>query len=74
LKAVLQCLLLLVVVVVGGILHDDGVIAFDSFSPLLGFGFPLLRDLDPMRGRLRLGDEFFQVILQDTRHQHVYYN
>jgi hypothetical protein len=66
---VLQCLLL---VVVGGILHDDGVIAFDGFSPLLGFSFPLLRDLDPMRGRLRLGDELFQVILQDTRHQHIY--
>jgi hypothetical protein len=61
LKAVLQRLL---VVVVDGVLHDDGVIAFANLSPLLGFGFPFLRDLDPVRGRLRLGDELFQVILQ----------
>jgi hypothetical protein len=69
LKAVLQCL---VVVVVGGVLHDDGVIAFADFLLLFVLGLPFLRDLDPMRGRLRLGDELFQVILQDTRHQHVY--
>jgi hypothetical protein len=72
LKAVLQRLLLLVIVVVGGVLHDDGVIAFADVSPLLGFGFPFLRDLDPLRGWLRLGDEHFQVILQDTRHQRDY--
>jgi hypothetical protein len=72
LKAVLQCLLIVVVVVVGGVLHEDDVIAFADFSPLFSFGFPFLRDLDPVRGRLRLGDELFQVILQDTRHQHVY--
>jgi hypothetical protein len=59
-------------VVVGGVLHDDGVIAFADFSPLLGFGFPFLWDLDSLRGRLRLGDEHFQVILQGTRHQHDY--
>jgi hypothetical protein len=64
--------LLIVVIVVGGVLHVDGVIAFADFSPLFGFGFPFLRDLDPMRERLRLGDELFQVILQDTRHQHIY--
>jgi hypothetical protein len=69
LKAVLQRL---VVVVVGGVLHDDGVIAFADFSPLFGFGLPFLRNLDPMRGRLRLGDKLSQVILPDTRHQHVY--
>jgi hypothetical protein len=70
---VLQCLLLLlVVVVVGGVLHDDGVIAFADFSPIVGFGFPFLRDLDPMRGQLRLGDKHFQVILQGTRLQRVY--
>jgi hypothetical protein len=67
-----RLLVVIVVVVVGGVLHEDGVIAFADFSPLFGFGFPFLRDLDPMRGRLRLGDELFQVILQDTRHQHVY--
>jgi hypothetical protein len=72
LKAVLQRLLVVVIVVVGGVLHDDGVIAFADFSPLLGFGFPFFRDLHPLRGWLRLGDEHFQVILQDTRHQRVY--
>jgi hypothetical protein len=51
LKAVLQRLFVVViVVVVGGVLHDDGVITFANFSPLLGFGFPFLRDLDSMRG------------------------
>jgi hypothetical protein len=58
----LQRLIVVVVVVVGGVLHDDGVIAFADFSPL--FGLPFLRDLDPVRGWLRLGDELFQVILQ----------
>jgi hypothetical protein len=72
LETVLQRLLVVVIVVVTGVLHDDGVIAFADFSPLLGFGFPFLRDLDPLRGRLWLGDEHFQVILQDTRHQCVY--
>jgi hypothetical protein len=72
LKAVLQRLL--VVVLVGRILHDDGVISFADFSPLLGFGFSLLRDLDFLRGRLRLGDELLQVVLQDTRHQLDYSN
>jgi hypothetical protein len=73
LKAVLQRLLVvIIIVVVGGVLHDDGGIAFADFSLLLGFGFPFFWDLDPLRGRLRLGDEHFQVILQDTRHQHVY--
>jgi hypothetical protein len=57
---------LVVVVVIGGILHNDGIIAFVGFLSLFGLGFPFPRDLDPMRGRLRLGDEFFQVILQDT--------
>jgi hypothetical protein len=47
---VLQCLLLVVVVIIGGVLHDDGVIAFADFSPLFDFGFPFLRDLDPVGG------------------------
>jgi hypothetical protein len=73
LKAVLQRLLVvIIIVVVGGILHDDGVIAFANFSPLLGFGFPFLRDLDPVRGWLQLGDEHFQIVLQDTRYQRIY--
>jgi hypothetical protein len=73
LKADLQRLfVVIIVVVVGGVLHDDGVIAFADFSPLLGFSFPFLRDLDSMRGRLRLRDELSQVILQGTRHQRDY--
>jgi hypothetical protein len=70
LEAVLQRLL--VVVLVGRIFHDHGVVPFTDFLPLLGFGFSLLRDLDFLRGRLRLGDELLQVVLQDTRHQRDY--
>jgi hypothetical protein len=66
LKAVLQRF---VVVVIGGVLHDDGVIAFSDFSLLFVFGLPFLRDLDPARGRLRLEDELFQVILQ--KHKNI---
>jgi hypothetical protein len=65
-------LVVVIVIVVGGVFHNDGVITFADFSPLLGFGFPFLRDLDPLRGWLRLGDEHFQVILQDTRHLRDY--
>jgi hypothetical protein len=61
---VLERLVVVVVVVVGGVLHDDGVIAFADFSPLFVLGLPFVRDLDPTRGRLRLGDELLQVILQ----------
>jgi hypothetical protein len=58
LEAVLQRLVVVVVViVVGGVLHDDGVIACTDFSPLFLLGLPFLRDLDPARRWLRLGDE-----------------
>jgi hypothetical protein len=53
LEAVLQRLLVFVVIV-GGIIHDDGVVAFTDFTPLLHLA--LLRDLDSTRRRLRLGD------------------
>jgi hypothetical protein len=69
---VLQRLVVVVVIVVGGVLHDDGVIACTDFSPLFLLGLPLIRDLDPTRGRLRLGDELLQVILQDTKTSAVY--
>jgi hypothetical protein len=69
---VLQRLVVVVVIVVGGVLHDDGVIACTDFSPLFLLGLPFLRGLDPARGRLRLGDELLQVILQGTRRQQVY--
>jgi hypothetical protein len=57
--------LLVVIVVVGGILHDDGIIAFTDFAPLLRL--PLHRDLDSARRWLRLGDELLQVILRKTQ-------
>jgi hypothetical protein len=44
LEAVLQHLL--VVVLLGRVFHDNGVVSFADFTPLLGLGFPLLRDLD----------------------------
>jgi hypothetical protein len=40
LEAVLQRLL--VVVLVGRVLHDNGVVSFADLPPLLGLGFPLL--------------------------------
>jgi hypothetical protein len=64
LEAVLQRLLLIVVIVVGHVLHDDGVITFTDFSPLLGLGLSSLRNLDSLRGQLRLGDKPLQVVLQ----------
>jgi hypothetical protein len=58
LEAVLQCLL--VVVLVGCVLHDNGVVSFADLPPLLGLGLPLLWDLDFLRGRRRLGTNFFK--------------
>jgi hypothetical protein len=59
-------------VVIGGILHDDGIVAFTDFAALLHL--PLRRDLDPARWWLRLGDEPLHIILRkDTRRQQLYY-
>jgi hypothetical protein len=44
LEAVLQRLL--IVVLLGRVFHDNGVISFANFTPLLGLGFPLLWDFD----------------------------
>jgi hypothetical protein len=44
LKAVLQRLF--VVVLVGRVFDDNGVIPFTDFTPLLGLGLSLLRNLD----------------------------
>jgi hypothetical protein len=60
-EAVLQRLL--VTVLIGRVLHDNGVVSFADLPPLLGLGLPLLRDLDFLRGRRRLGDELLQVVL-----------
>jgi hypothetical protein len=64
LEAVLQRLLVFVVIV-GGILHDDGVVTFTDFTPLLRL--PLLWDLDSARRWLRLGDEPLHIILRKTQ-------
>jgi hypothetical protein len=69
LEAVLQRFFI-VFIVVGGVFHNDGVIAFTNFTPLLRL--PLHWDLDSARRWLRLGDELLQVLLQDTRHQQLY--
>jgi hypothetical protein len=71
LEAVLQRLL--VFVVLGGILHDDSVVAFTDLSALLRL--PLHWDLDPAWGWLRLGDEPLHIILRKTRDvSKLYYN
>jgi hypothetical protein len=69
LEAVLQRLV--VAIVVGGILHDDGVVAFTDFLPLLLL--PLHRDLDSAWRWLRLGDELLQVILRKTQRRRQLY-
>jgi hypothetical protein len=69
---VLQCLVVVIVIVVGGVLHDDGVIAFADFSPLFVLGLPFLRDLDPTWGRLGSEMNFFKSSCKGTRHQQVY--
>jgi hypothetical protein len=70
LKAVLQHLV--VVVVVGGVLHDDGVIAFTNFSPL--FCLPFLRISIPLGGGCGSEMNLFKSSCNDTRHQQVYTN
>jgi hypothetical protein len=37
---------LLVIVLLGRVFYDDGVISFADFPPLLGLGLPSLPDLD----------------------------
>jgi hypothetical protein len=70
LEAVLKGLF--VFLVIGGILHDDGVVTFTDFAALLHP--PLRRDFDPARRRLPLGDKPPHIILRkDTRRQQLYY-
>jgi hypothetical protein len=61
LEAVLQRLL---VVVVGRVLHDNGVVSFADLPLLLGLGLPLLWDLDFLRGWRRLGDELKRPLIR----------
>jgi hypothetical protein len=43
-EEVLQCLF--VVVLVGRVFNDNGVVPFADFTPLLGLGLPFFWDLD----------------------------
>jgi hypothetical protein len=63
LEAVLQRLL--IVVLIGRVFNDNGVISLADFTPLLGLGLPFFWDLDQLRRQRRLGDELLQVILQE---------
>jgi hypothetical protein len=65
LEAVLQCLL--VVVLIGRVFNDNGVVSLVDFAPLLGLGFPFFWDLDQLRRQRRLEDELRQVILQEAQ-------
>jgi hypothetical protein len=61
LEAVLQRVFIFVIVI-GGILHDDGIVAVSDYSALLRL---LHRwDLDSARWWLRLGDEPSHIILR----------
>jgi hypothetical protein len=65
LEAVLQCLL--VIVLIGRVFNDNGVVSFVDFTSLLGLVLPLFWDLDQLRRRHRFGDELLHVILQEEQ-------
>jgi hypothetical protein len=65
LKALLERLL--IVVLLGRVFDDYGVVSFANFAPLLGLGSPFLWDLDKLRRRGRLEDKLRQVILQEAQ-------
>jgi hypothetical protein len=49
LEAVLQCLL--VVILIGRVFNNNGVVSLVDFAPLLGLGLPFFWDLDQLRRR-----------------------
>jgi hypothetical protein len=56
----------LLVFLVRGVLDNDGVVTFADFAALLGFAFPLLRDIFKSGRRSRLRDKLYNVILQQV--------
>jgi hypothetical protein len=58
---------LLIVLLIGCVFNDNGVVSLANFAPLLGLGLPFFWDLDQLRRRRRLGDELRQVILQEAQ-------
>jgi hypothetical protein len=63
LEALLQCLL---IIFLRSVFNDYGVVPFTDFAALLGLPLPLIRDLDKLRRRRRLGDELHYVVLQEA--------
>jgi hypothetical protein len=55
-----------IVVLLGRVVNDNCVVYFANFASLLGLGLPFLWNLDKLRRRRWLGDEFHQVILQEA--------
>jgi hypothetical protein len=55
---------LLVVVLLGRVFDDNRIVTLANFASLLGLGLTFLGDLDKLRRRRWLRDEFLQVILQ----------
>jgi hypothetical protein len=54
----------LLILLVGCIFDDDGVVTFADFAALLGFAFPIFRDIYKSGRRSRLRDKLYNVILQ----------
>jgi hypothetical protein len=60
LEALLQRLL---IIFLRSVFNDYCVVPFADFAALLGLPLPLIRDLDKLRRRRRLGDELHYVVL-----------
>jgi hypothetical protein len=58
---------LFIVLLIGCVFNDNGVVSLANFAPPLGLGLPFLWDLDQLRRRRWLGDELRQVILQEAQ-------
>jgi hypothetical protein len=56
----------LLVFLVSRVFDDDDVVTFADFVALLGFAFPLLRDIYKSGRRSRLRDKLYNVILQQV--------
>jgi hypothetical protein len=54
----------LLVLLVGRIFNDNGVVTFADFVALFGLAFPLLRNIYKSERRIRLRDKLYNVILQ----------
>jgi hypothetical protein len=55
------------VLLIGRIFDEDGIVTFADFATLLGFAFPLFRDVYKSGRRSRLRDKLCNVVLQQVR-------